>query len=180
MYEGCKCGSAGGGNALPDNPLDTTGLCCDKQTNLSAVGDQMRDFAWCWEMMSPSISPPWPPPPGPPPHAARSLLASTSKYTPGAAPGTASQKGVPAPIPSAADDAFMAPGPTVNAGNGTDVEGADEKFVKQSLGVDTISVSLKLHLKNIGENGGMHFSVHGRAVQVDPVKPKLTPPELSA
>jgi hypothetical protein len=52
----------------------------------------------------------------------------------------------------------MAPGPTATAGNGTDV--ADQPFVAQSLGVDTISVNLAVTLKNLGDNG-VNFSVTG-------------------
>ena len=60
---GCECGSAGGGNGLPDNPFESTGLCCDKAMNVTVEGSQMRDSAWCVKYSPP----PRPPPPMPPP-----------------------------------------------------------------------------------------------------------------
>ena len=67
-------------------------------------------------------------------------------------------------LSDSADDAVMARNTT--AGNGTDV--ADEEFVAQFLGVESISVNLALHMKNLGENG-MNFSVTARPYKSQPI-----------
>ena len=68
MMAGCACGSNGGGNGEPDNPFESSGLCCDKGTNKAKTGTQQTTFAWCVEYSPPPTPPPpRPPPPNPPP-----------------------------------------------------------------------------------------------------------------
>ena len=47
MRPGCKCGSEGGGNGVPDNPFPSTGLCCHKPTKTVVKGEQKVSFTWC-------------------------------------------------------------------------------------------------------------------------------------
>jgi hypothetical protein len=69
VFVGCGCGSAGGGNGLPDNPREATGLCCDAKTKVTVEGSQMSSSAWCVEYSPPPRPPPrLPPPPSPPPN----------------------------------------------------------------------------------------------------------------
>ena len=63
MTEGCRCGGNGGGYGEPDNPRKSTGLCCDKATKMTTVGQQITSFVWCVK----HSPPPAPPPPAPPP-----------------------------------------------------------------------------------------------------------------
>jgi len=68
MVAGCKCGSRGFGHGLPDNPLVSTGLCCDQATKKTVTGAQITSRVTCVVYSPPPRPPPpMPPPPSPPP-----------------------------------------------------------------------------------------------------------------
>jgi len=63
MVAGCKCANQGFGHGKSDNPLVSTGLCCDESTKQIVTGAQMQSSVKCVK----HSPPPWPPPPMPPP-----------------------------------------------------------------------------------------------------------------
>jgi len=68
MVAGCKCASQGFGHGLPDNPLVSTGLCCDKASKNTVKGAQITSWVTCVKYSPPpQLPPPTPPPPSPPP-----------------------------------------------------------------------------------------------------------------
>jgi hypothetical protein len=75
LFPGCKCASSGHGyypsithNTNLDNPMQNSGLCCNKVTKRAEDGEQMMDKVWCVEHSPPPRPPPpAPPPPSPPP-----------------------------------------------------------------------------------------------------------------
>ena len=68
MVAGCECASDGFGHGKPDNPLASTGLCCDESTKKTVKGTQMQSSVKCVKYSPPPrLPPPMPPPPSPPP-----------------------------------------------------------------------------------------------------------------
>jgi hypothetical protein len=68
MVLGCKCATEGFGHGLPDNPLASTGLCCDKASKKTVEGAQVTSWVTCVQHSAPPRPPPpMPPPPNPPP-----------------------------------------------------------------------------------------------------------------
>ena len=45
MVAGCKCASDGFGHGKPDNPLSSTGLCCDESSKKTVKGAQVTSWA---------------------------------------------------------------------------------------------------------------------------------------
>jgi hypothetical protein len=77
MIAGCACGSEGGGLDQPDNPFESSGLCCDQPTKKTEKGAQVTSWAWCVKYSPPPRPPPpVPPPPSPPP----ADVCSTGKF----------------------------------------------------------------------------------------------------